>query len=191
MNAYELVTGVGELYVAPVGTVFPAVNASPASPWRLLGDTDGGVSFIPDDKVEKIHTDQRTGVVKKTRTEEEPKVKTKFVVHTLENLADFFGLTLTDTAPGSGTIGTREIQLYRGSEVKEFALLFRGSSPYGDYPAQYQLKRGSFDDIGDIVYDKKGTALIPVTFGAMEDLNAATEAERFGKLIAQDAAALA
>jgi hypothetical protein len=190
MNAYELVTGVGQVYIAAVGSTFPALNAAPASPWRLLGDTDGGVTFMSDDKVEKIRTDQRLGVVKKTRTEEEPKIKTKFVSHTLENLADFFGVTVTDTAPGAGTIGTREIQLYRGSEVKEFALLFRGFSPYGAFPAQYQLKRGSFDEIGDVTYDKKGAALIPVTFGGMEDLSASTDAERFGKLIAQDAAAL-
>jgi len=190
MDAYALLTNVGRMYIAPVGTAFPALTASPAAPWRDLGDTQDGVDMNSDDKVELVRTDQRTGPVKATRTDETVVVKTKLAEATLENLADAMGVTLTDTAPGVGTIGTREINLHRGATVDEFAFLFRGDSPYGAYPAQYQLPRAYCDEVGAIKYDKGKNVPIPVTFKCLEDLNAATEDERYGKLIAQDAAAL-
>jgi hypothetical protein len=74
--------------------------------------------------------------------------------------------------------------------VAEFALLFRGDSPYGNYPAQYELPRCYCDETGVLKYEKGKNVSIPITFKALEDLNAATEAERYGRLVAQDAAAL-
>ena len=189
MDAYVILTGVGKLYIAPVGTAFPALTATPTGSWRSLGDTQDGVDVDPSDKIELAHTDQRTGAVKGTRTEETLKIKTKLAEATLENLADALGTTLTDTPAGAGTIGTREIPLHRGATVKEYAFLFRGSSPYGPWPAQYQLPRG-YVSLDALKHEKGKNAAIPITFEALEDFNAATEADRFGKLIAQDAAAL-
>lgn len=189
MDAYSLLTGVGHLYVAPVGTAFPVLTATPGSPWRELGDTQDGVDVNSDDKVELVRTDQRTGPVKATRTDETMVIKTKLAEATLENLADALGATVTDTAPGVGTIGTREINLHRGATVTEFAFLFRGSSPYGNFPAQYELPRAYCDEVGALKYEKGKNMAIPVTFKALEDLEAATEDERYGRLIAQDAAA--
>ncbi len=190
MNVLSILTGVGRLYIAPVGTAFPALTATPASPWRDLGDTQDGVDVEHDDKKEKTRTDQRTGAVKAERTEEEAIIKTKLAEHTLENLADALGVTLTDTPPASGTIGTREIHLYRGAKVNEYAVLYRGYSPYYDGPAQYQVPRMIFGKVDSLKFEKGKNNPIPVTFEALEDLNAATANERFGKLIAQDAAAL-
>src|SRR3990167_8993541 len=126
MDVYSLLTGVGLLYIAPVGTAFPALTAAPASPWRALGETQDGVDVNSDDKVELIRTDQRTGPVKATRTDETVVVKTKLAEATLENLADAMGVTLTDTPPASSVIGTRSIPMHRGADVDEFAFLFRG-----------------------------------------------------------------
>lgn len=191
MDAYALLTKVGRIYLAPVGTAFPDLTDAPASPWRDLGDTQDGVDLNSDDKVELIRTDQRTGPVKATRTDETVVVKTKLAEMTLENLADALGATLTDTAAGSGTIGTREINLHRGSDVQEFAFLFRGDSPYGNFPAQYELPRAYCDEVGAIKYDKGKNVAIPVTFKCLEDLEAATDDERYGRLVVQDAVALA
>lgn len=189
MDAYSLLTGVGRLYIAPVGTAFPALTASPSGSWRELGDTQDGVDVNSDDKVELVRTDQRTGPVKATRTDETIVIKTKLAEATLENLADALGGTVTDTAPGVGTIGTREISLHRGATVAEFAFLFRGTSPYGNFPAQYELPRAYCDEVGALKYEKGKNMSIPVTFKALEDLDAASEEDRYGRLIAQDAAA--
>lgn len=189
MNAYALLTNVGRIYIAPTGTAFPDLDEAPGSPWRDLGDTQDGVDVNSDDKVELVRTDQRTGPVKATRTDETVVIKTKLAEATLENLADALGVDLTDTAAGSGTIGTREVPLHRGAEVSEFALLFRGDSPYGNFPAQYELPRAYCDEVGVLKYEKGKNAPIPITFKCLEDLEAATEEERYGRLIVQDAVA--
>jgi len=189
INSYNVLTGVGRMYLAPVGTAFPDVDDAPSGSWIDLGDTQDGVDVDLNDKIELVRTDQRTGPVKATRTEESMKVKTKLAEATLENLAYALGVSVTDTAPGVGTIGTRSIPTYRGAEVAEYAILFRGGSPYGDYNAQYQVPRAYFT-LDALKYEKGKNLAFPITIEALEDLNAATASERFGKLIAQDASAL-
>ena len=191
MESYELLTGVGYLYIAPVGESFPDLDAQPAGNWRLLGETQEGVTITPTQNIEAITVDQETGNVKVTRTEEDLTVETNLALATLENLADVLGNTVTDTAAGAGTIGTREVPLYRGEGVAEFALLFRGSSPYGeDYPAQYELPRGYYDGDIEQEYTKGENAMIPVEFHLLVNLNASGDAGKFGRLLAQDADAL-
>lgn len=190
MDSYEILVGVGTLYVAPVGTTFPAVSATPAAPWVSLGETDGGVKVTPSQKINVERTDQRTGAVKAMRSEEDIAIETNLVQATYEKLAVVLNsATLTDTAPGSGTIGTREIPLYRGTTVAEVALVFRGVSPYAAYNAQFQVPRGYFDGDTGLAFQKDKKVLIPVKFMALEDLNAVSSTDRFGKVIAQDAAA--
>ena len=190
MDQYSILTGVGSIYIAPVGTAFTALTATPSGAWRSLGETQDGVDVEHDEKIERIRTDQRTGAVKATRTEESLMVKTKLAEATLENLADALGVTVTDTAAGVGTIGTREIPFYRGAAVEEYAVIIRGYSPYLDGPAQYEIPRGFFGKVDAIKYEKGKNASIPITFESLEDLNAASAEDRFGRLVAKDAAAL-
>lgn len=190
MDAYELLVGVGQAWVAAVGTTFPTLSSTPGSSWRDVGETQDGLTVTPDQDVEEITTDQRTGAVLAIRTSESVTLETKLAQHSLENLADVLGVTVMDTPAGTGTIGTREIPLHRGSKVTEFAFLFRGISPYGDFPAQYEVPRGYFGGETALEFVKDNNTPIPVEFHALEDLNAATESERFGRLVAQDAAAL-
>jgi hypothetical protein len=186
---YEILVGVGTLYVAPANTAKTALTATPSGSWRLLGDTDGGVKVTKTRNREAFSADQHTGKLKAVQTEEGITIETNLQESTLENLADVINGTVTDTAPGVGTIGTRSVKMYSGSDVTEFAFLFRGKSPYGNYPAQFYLPRGYFDDDVEHEFTKDGLTLIPVKFEALEDLNAATEADRFGIYEAQDAAA--
>ncbi len=189
--ADEILTGVGRLYIAAVGATYPAVNVTPnAAVWTDLGETLDGVTVTPDQTINEFTTDQRTGGVKATRSEESLMIETKLAQNTLENLASVLGVTVTDTPPGSGTIGTRKIGLTRGFTVDEFALLFRGTSPYGAWNAQYEVPRGYFGGSQAMEHTKDGQTSIPVEFHALEDLSASTDGEKFGRLIEQDAAAL-
>lgn len=190
MQAYEILVGVGRLYIAPAGTAMPALDETPQSPWRDLGETDGGVKVSRTQSLEFFSTDQRTGKAKVVRAEEGLSIETNLVSATLENLAIALGGTVTDVPPGTGTIGTRSVSLYAGSQVAEYALLFRGLSPYGDYPAQYYVPRAVVDGDIELEYKKDDKVVIPIKFEALEDLSASNEEERFGKLIAQDAEAL-
>jgi len=187
---YEILTGVGELFVAPVGTAFPALGANPGSEWTHLGQTQDGVKVSAEQSITKIRTDQETGPVKATRTEEDLIITTKLAEMTLENLATVLGNTVTDTAPGAGTIGTRSTGLYRGQLVKTYAFLFRGVSAYGAFPAQYEVPVGFFAGNTETEYKKDGNAQIGAEFHALVDPNADTAGEKFGRLVMQDAAAL-
>ncbi len=189
---YEILTGVGTLYKAPVGTAFPLLTATPAAPWVSLGETDGGVKITPEQTTKRISTDQRTGPVKAIRSAEGLLVETNLKHTTMENVAILLGNSVTDTPAAAGTIGTRAVALHRGAAVTEYALLFRGSyqSAYGNWPAQYELPRGYFDGSTGHSYTEEGEVLLPLQFVALEDLNAAAETDRFGQLIMQDAAAI-
>uniref|UniRef100_A0A6H1ZE83 Uncharacterized protein n=1 Tax=viral metagenome TaxID=1070528 RepID=A0A6H1ZE83_9ZZZZ len=185
---YEILVGVGAMYIATALTAMPAVNATPNGSWRAVGDTEDGVKVAKTRSLDYHRTDQKTGPVKATLSEEGLEIETKLVSATLENLADVLNLTVTDVPPGVGTIGTRKVGLH-SMGVVEFALLFRGKSPYGDFPAQFYVPRGVFDDDVEQEYTKDGKAVIPLKMVALENSNAATEDERFGIYIAQDAAA--
>jgi len=190
MNSYELLTGVGALYVAPVGEVFPALEVTPAGNWVALGNTIDGVTINIEQENEEITVDQETGPVKAIRTTEGVTVSTNLAVSTLENLAQVLSQTITTVAPGSGTIGTKSIGLYRGTTVVEKAFLFRGNSPYGAaFTGQYQLTRGYFAGETETEFVKDGVAQIPIEFRVLVDLAAGSDALKFGKLIVKHAAA--
>ena len=181
MNSYEILTGSGTLYVATVGTAFPAVNAAPSASWTNLGETTEGVKVTHDEKIEVHTTDQRTGGAKAVRTEESLMIETKLAQGTLENLAKLLGKTVTGSSP-------KELTLYKGAVVQEYAFLFRAASPYGAaFAEQYQLPRGFFEGPVEPEYTKDGKMVYAAKFNALEDLTAATEADRFGKLVAQTA----
>src|SRR5688500_19116369 len=124
---YSLLVGVGTLYIGPVNEPKPALTAVPAGNWRSLGETDDGVTASKTRNREKFSSDQRTGNVKAVQTEESLVIETNLQDSTLENLADVIGGTVTVTAPGSGTIGTKKTGMDNGSTVREFAFLYRGT----------------------------------------------------------------
>ncbi len=192
MNAYEILTGVGKLYVAPAGTAKPALDVDPESTgWTYLGETVDGVTITPGQEIEEMRTDQRTGPVKAVRTEESLTIEAQLAQATVENLAQALGgMTVTKVNAQVGAMGYRKVGLYRGGTVQEFAMLFRGNSPYGSYPAQYYVPRGYYGGEVGQEYKKDGQVVVPVEFHALEDLNATNEDERFGVYEAADAAAL-
>ena len=187
---YEILTGVGSLYIAPVGESFPAVNATPGGNWRSLGGTQDGVTVTPGQTIDEHFIDQETGPVKASRSEESVMIETKLADSTLENLADVMGNLVTTVAAGSGTIGTKAVALYRGATVATFALLFRGVSAYGSYNAQYEVPVGYFGGDLGLEDTKDGNRAIPVEFHALVDPNAVSDATKFGRLVMQHQAAL-
>lgn len=190
MEPYEILTGVGELYTAPTGTAFPDVEDAPGVAWRSLGPTQDGVTVTLDQKVDEHRVDQETGPVKASRSEESCLLETTLAEATLENLAEVLGATVEDTAAGSGTVGIREVPLYRGAVVGTRAFLFRGKSAYGNFNAQYELPYGYFGGPVEMKDTKDGNRAIAVEFHVLVNPNASTDAEKFGRLVMQDAVAL-
>ena len=186
---FEIMTGVGRLYIAEVGTAFPDLDDAPLGTWRDLGYTQDGVTVTMEQEIEQFFVDQENGPVKEGRTEERILVATALAEATLENLADILGQTVTTTAPGVGTIGTKEVLLRRGATIKTFALMFRGESAYGNFPAQYEIPRGYFTGNLEMEDTKDGNRQYNIEFAATVNKNGATDIEKYGRLIMQHAAA--
>ena len=187
---YEILTGVGRLYIATPGTTFPDVDDTPPATWRDLGVTQDGISVKLDEKVNEVYVDQETAPLKASRSEETLVIEATLAEATLENLADVLGQSVTDTPAASGVAGTRKSRLYRGGVVKTFAFLFRGFSAYGEYPAQYELPYGYISGSVELKQAKDDNQKIKIEIHALLDPLASTDEDKFGHLVMQDAAAL-
>jgi hypothetical protein len=198
MEPYEIIMSPFEVWLAPVGTAFPDVDEAPAAAWKLLGTSgkenmdEEGVTVSHGQTLAAKRTLGSTGPVKVARTEEELTISFTLLDLTAEQYARALNnATVTDTAAGSGTPGVRTFNLRQGTDVSTFALLCRGMSPYdAAMVAQYQVPKVYQSDSPAPAFTKGDAAALKLTFSALEDLNAATEAERFGKFVAQDAAAI-
>lgn len=187
---YEIMTGVGRLYIAAVGTPFPALDEEPGADWRDLGLTQDGVTITMEQEIAQIFVDQENGPVKESRTQETMTIATSLAEATLENLADILGQDVITVAPGAGTIGTKEVILRRGAAIKTFALLFRGESAYGNWPAQYEIPRGYFGGNLEMEDTKDGNRKYNIEFVATVNKSGTTDAEKYGRLVMQSAEAL-
>ncbi len=199
---FEVIAAPFDVYLAPVATAFPATPAvAPAVGWIKIGSS-GNLNY---DRAEGVTVEHRqsttpwrsvgdTGVRKMFRTEEDLIIRFKLVDITLEQYALALNHnTVTDTAAGVGTAGFRKIGLSRGTQIATKAMLIRGAvSPYGeDYAMQYEIPLVQQIGSPQVTLAKPGEpAGLMLEFMALVDVGAATEFERFGRLVAQDAAAL-
>lgn len=198
MEPLEIIMAPFEVYVAPVGTAFPTVDAAPGAGWTLLGKggkdnmDESGVTVTHSQTLNPKRTLGSTGNIKVVRSAEELTIGFTLFDLTAEMYANALnGATVTTVAPGTGTIGTKEINLRQGRDVSLFALIARGPSPELDGAnGQYQVPKVYQSDNPKPVFKKDDAAGLLFTFTALEDLTQATEAERFGQLIYQHAAAL-
>jgi hypothetical protein len=193
---FEIIAGPFTVYAAPVSTAFPDVDTTPAVDWIKLGTSgadnysEDGVTVAMAQTVEVFRALGSTGPRKAFRTEEDLRVS--FVLHdsTLEQVKHALnGNTVATTAAGAGTPGTKDIGLTRGTEVTRYALLVRGISPYGDWPAQFEVPIAVVVSEPEIVATKGEAQGIAIEFQALEDLSASAT-ERFGRLVCQNANAL-
>ncbi len=204
---YEILATPFEAWIAPVGTPFPTLDEDPdevsaSSPpgaeWTLLGANgadnqgDDGVTVEHQQTLSIFRGGKSTAPLKAWRTEEGLRIA--FTLHdvTLETYsAALNDATVTDTGASSSSAGYREMNLHQGTQVAVYALILRGeNSPYGDgYLAQYQVPKVYQNAQPAPVYRKGQPAGLAFEFMALADLDAATEDERFGQFVVQDAAA--
>ena len=198
MTPFEILAGTYTLYLAPVGTAYPIVTAAPAVAWVRIG-TNGDVNYDEDGvvvshvvKQDLARSAGRLGPIKAWNTEEDLMISLKLMDVTLEAYAIALNkAAVTTTAAGVGTPGTKRIGLSQGADPITYALLARGLSPYGDaFVAQYEVPRVFQSANQKPVYKKGKPATLELEFTALEDLAAASAAERFGRLVDQHQAPL-
>lgn len=179
---FNILAGPADVYVAATATAFPKVNEAPSGSWTYVGMTDGGVSVKHSQTVNQITVDQRTGPVKALRTEENLEVGFSLVELTLEN----YSLVMNSNAITTQvTPNTKTVFFHKGVHVDLRAMLIRGRSPYGNFPAQYQVPVTYQSDSPEVAFIKTDKSVLACTWNVLEDLSASTDEERFGKLVAQ------
>lgn len=195
MQPYEIIVSPFQVYLAPVGEAFPEVDDAPAGNWVLLGTNgkdnyaEDGVTVSHEQTLSVIRTLGTTGGIKVIRTEESLSISLVLFDISAEHYAEVLnGVTLDDVAAAALTPGHRDITLRQGPDVAIFALLCKGVSPYGDsWAAQYAVPIVYQGANPAPIYSKGDAAGLAISFMALEDQTAATRAERFGKLVSQDA----
>lgn len=191
---FSMVNGPISLYKAPAGTAAPEISAdTPPSPWVLIGDngdkaySDDGVTINPSESKEGQRTLGSTGVRKRFRTEEDFGIGVTLLDMTAEAFAVAMNdAPITEVAAGTGTGGYREISLLRGPDVRNFAILARGKSPYADdMNAQYWIPLADVEFTSEVTYGKGEAAGLEIEFMALEH-----DTHGFGKYMPQNAAPL-
>lgn len=195
---FEIIAGPVTLFLAPVGTAFPAIGTAPGAPWVKVGTngdrnySDEGVTIQHGQNIEQARPAGATGPVKAWRTEEDLMLTVTLWDMSLEQYAvALAGAQPTTTAAGVGTAGTKRVGLSKGRDVVTYALLARGASAYGDaYSAQYEVPVVYQSGSPTITRRKGVPAGLELEFTALENGAATSEAERFGRLVMQHQAAL-
>lgn len=170
VTPYEVVAGPAKVYLAPVGTAFPAIDDAEAAfdaAWIALGKTDGGVKVSHSQTIVPLRVDQVTAPVKAVRSEEDLMIEFSIVELTLEN----YGTVLNQLTAGPATDGnSKTINLYRGgSGIETVALLVRGDqlSPYGPYNLQYEVPSVYQSSSPEVDFTKDAKSLLSCTFTAI------------------------
>jgi len=196
---YEIVAAPFTLWLAPVGTAFPAIDATPSGDWKKVGTSgdrsvnEDGVTVAHSQTVNAVRSAGSTGPRKAFRPEEDQVVSLTLLDISLEQYAIALNNNaVTTTAAGVGTAGHKALKLYRGVQVATHALLARGvASAYGDgWTAQYEIPVCFQSGDPELVYTKGEPAGLALEFTTLEDNDAVTPDMRFGRLLMQHAIAL-
>ena len=188
----EIIMTPYEVYLAPAGE--SEVSLSVADPtsstnFVLLGTygkknyAEGGVTLnLPNSYTEHRNAGS-TGIIKVTRNEE----GISFSLELEDFTPEQFRHALNHNTPASAA-GETETQLYRGLTVYEYAVIIRGVSPYqSDKLAQFYVPRCYNSGEPSITFDKGSAAALALEFTALENQAAATEEERFGHYVCEEA----
>lgn len=192
---FELLAEPFDVYLAPAGTPKPDIDADPTAlvpvPFALLGSRgadvydEAGITATHEQSINLYRGLRGTGPIKAFRTSEGLMLGFTLNDLTLESYAKILNDATVDDA---GT--ARSIAIHQGARVATFALLAKAAAgPYGDdLPIQYYIPKVFQSGSPAVVHAKGKPAGLALVFTALEDLDAATEEERFGVLEAQDAA---
>lgn len=197
MTPFEIIGSPLQLWLAPVGTAFPLIDAAPSNSWKQIGTnkdrnySEEGVTVTHSQSFNKVRPGGATGPVKAFLNEEDLMFRVVLWDVTLEQYAAALnGNSVGTTAAGVGTAGFKKLGLSHGMNTTRYALLARGPSAYDEtMKAQYQVPICYQSGSPAPQYRKATPAGLALEFTALEDPAAASDDLRFGCLIHQHALA--
>jgi len=189
---FEIMAVPFDVYLAPAATAEPDIDTDPpGAPWALLGERgadeydEGGITATHEQDVNLYRGLRGTGPIKAFRTSEGLMFGFTLNDLTLESYAKILNdATVTD----GGT--DRSIPIHQGPQVATFALYAKSADgPYADgAPMTYYVPKVFQSGSPAVVHRKGVPAGLALVFTALEDLDAASEEERFGVIRARDVA---
>ena len=193
---YEIIAAPFTVWLADVGTSYPAVGAVPSGSWLKLGASgdvninEDGVSVSHPQNVEKLRTLGSTLPVKAFRTEEDLIISFMLLDLRLEMYRHVLnGNSLNDVDAVAGVPGYKSLPFYRGPDVTQQALLIRGLSAYGDgMYADFRVPKVVHIGEPEVISKKGEPSGLAFELHAIRDDSYAGGVA--GELVMQDAAAL-
>lgn len=195
---YEVIGAPFTLWVAAVGVTFPKVDATPSGSFTKIGSSgtlsymDDGVTIEHSQAMSFFRSAGDAGSRKVFRTEEDLKIRMILADLTLEQYRYALNSnTVTTTSPTMVLAGQKKVGLSRGLAVATMALLVRGPSSYmDDGHAQYEVPIAVQTGNPQPVFRKGVATGLALEWTALVDVSAASDDERFGRLVIQTADAL-
>ena len=191
MTPNEIVVGPMDVYLAPESEAQPTdAGTSPAGNWALLGTNgdddydEAGITVDHSQTIQKFFTLGSTGAKKVSRTQESLMIAmTLLDLLPAEVSKAWNGLTVTD-AGDFDWMGLR-----KGITVQTRAVWAVGASisPAGAFNIAWYLRKSYNQANHSIAFNKGAMAAVRCEWDALEDLTASTAAERFGRLIVDEA----
>lgn len=190
----EIITAPFSIWIAPLGTAFPAVSQAPGASWTLLGkrgarshSTDG----VTIEHLRQFSTTQPAGAMAVSHgfaILNGLRVRVRLLDLTFEQYSIAIGgRAISRDRPALQPEGARTLGLSEPSRgPAPFALLIRGPSPYfeGQF-CQYEVPRCLEAGNGaEIAFRRAQAAGLPLQFLALRDPYAASEATQFARLVA-------
>lgn len=178
---FEIIAAPYSVYVAPVGTAFPAIDLEPpGGSWSLLGKSgdknydEEGVTITHEQTIEEFRPVGLAAPRKSFRTEESLVISFNLVDVSAAQYAKVLNdATVTDTASGVGTAGHLSFPLEMGFRVKQLAMLIRGhespdaTAPTDDFNVQYEVPIVYQNASPEVQYQKGEPARIACEFRAL------------------------
>lgn len=188
---YEIIAAPFDVWLAPVATAFPLIDATPGGSWTKVG-TSGNLNYKRDGvtvshakSTVKFRALGDLGARKVFVTELDLMIRFVLADMTLENYAIALNHNIVTTVPAGGEAGYKKIGLSHSATITQKALLLRGPSPYDeDLYMQYEVPIVVQDGTPEPVFQLGEPAGLALQFSALVDTTAATEDERFGRLVA-------
>lgn len=187
---FEIIAAPATIWVAPVGTAFPAIDEAPSVSWVKLGKagdkniSEDGVTISHPQSVEVFRASGSTGPRKIVRTEEDLLISFTLLDLTLEMYRRLLNdNAITQIAAAAGVAGSKKLSMQRGRLLSQFALIAEGPSPYGENWTM-RFKVPIVVNVGEpeVTFQKGEPA------GLLFDLQAIEhETDGFGEIEAQDA----
>ena len=191
---YEIIAAPYTVWIAPVGTEFPDVEAAPNGFWTKVGSSgdlnysDEGVTVAHPQEMNLFRALGDAGSRKAFRVSEDLLIRLQLVDVTLEQYKLALNTNTVTDVPAASNAGYRKVGLSRGFSVATVALLVRGPSPYmDDGVMQFEIPRAAQTGNPEVTFRKDEPAMLALEWTALVDPDAASTDERFGRILAQDA----